>query len=337
MLELHSLESGYRDLTVLHGINLEVCTGEIVALIGANGAGKTTLAKTIAGLLPAHCGQIVFAGRSIERLSPRERIRLGMAHVPEGRQIVAALTVADNLRLGAYAQQHRLGEDGIKRRVAAVCELFAPLRERLEAAAGNLSGGQQQMLAVARALMTEPRLLILDEPSLGLAPALVAEIFRLIATLRGQGIAILLSEQNARLSLAIADRGYVIQKGRVALSGTGDELLHSTEIAERYLGVGAALGGTNRSRDEKFTTKLRALHAILICSPRLMEGGGHVCRCNGLLFTGSPLCAARAQRIQRRRKTPQAPRDHVHRLLTLISYKLINHPRIAWTCRVHAR
>ena len=263
MLELRSLESGYRDLIVLHGVSLEVRTGEIVALIGANGAGKTTLAKAIAGLLPARRGQIVFADRSIERLSPRERIRLGMAHVPEGRQIVAALTVADNLRLGAYAEQRRLGEDGIKRRVTAVCELFPHLRERLEEAAGNLSGGQQQMLAIARALMIEPRLLILDEPSLGLAPALVAEIFRLIMTLRDHGIAILLSEQNAHMSLAIADRAYVIEMGRITLAGKGSELLGRPEIAERYLGVGTAAAADPRAVEEQHARLVRGLQAIL--------------------------------------------------------------------------
>ncbi len=263
MLELRSLESGYRDLTVLHGINIEVRTGEIVALIGANGAGKTTLAKAIAGLLPVRRGQIMFAERPVERLPPRERIRLGMAHVPESRQIVAPLSVADNLRLGAYAQQHKLGEDGIKRRMAAVCDLFPPLRERLEEAAGNLSGGQQQMLAIARALMLEPRLVILDEPSLGLAPALVAEIFRLIVSLREQGIAILLSEQNAQMSLAIADRAYVIEMGRITLAGNGRELLGRPEIAERYLGVGTAAAADPRAVEAQHVRLVHGLKAIL--------------------------------------------------------------------------
>ena len=268
MLQLHDLQSGYRDLTVLHGIDLEVRSGEIVALIGANGAGKTTLAKTIAGLLAVQRGRIVFAERSLERLSPRERIRLGMAHVPEGRQIVAALTVLDNLRLGAFAQQRKLGEEGIKRRVAAVCELFPPLRERLDSMAGNLSGGQQQMLAIARALMTEPRLLVLDEPSLGLAPALVSEIFRLIVTLRERGIAILLSEQNAQMSLGVADRAYVIEMGRIALAGSGRDLLGRSEIAERYLGVGSAAAGGADASDDRHARLVQGLAAVLQRSPR---------------------------------------------------------------------
>jgi branched-chain amino acid transport system ATP-binding protein len=245
MLQLTAIEAGYRDLTVLHGIDLEVRAGEIVALIGPNGAGKTTLARTIAGLLSVRRGQIHFSGEPIERLPPWRRIRLGMAHAPEGRQVVAGLTVADNLRLGAYAVRRRRNESWTSGRIAAVCELFPVLRERLGDAAGNLSGGQQQMLAIARALMTEPKLLVLDEPSLGLAPALVADIFRLIERLRAEGIAILLSEQNAQMSLAIADRAYVIETGSIALQGSGRELLGRPEIAERYLGIGgdtAAIG-----------------------------------------------------------------------------------------------
>lgn len=240
MLQLTAIESGYRDLVVLHGIDLEVRAGEIVALIGANGAGKTTLAKTIAGLLPARRGQIQLNGTSVERLPPWARIRLGMAHAPEGRQIVAGLTVADNLRLGAYVVGRQRGEAWMRERITAVCELFTPLRERLDEAAGNLSGGQQQMLSIARALMIEPKLLVLDEPSLGLAPNLVTEIFRLIDRLRTAGIAILLSEQNAQMTLTIADRAYVIEMGRIVLQGSGRELLGRADIAERYLGVGGS-------------------------------------------------------------------------------------------------
>jgi branched-chain amino acid transport system ATP-binding protein len=246
MLELTAVEAGYRDVTVLHGIDLEVRAGEIVALIGPNGAGKTTLARTIAGLLAVRRGQIHFAGRPIERLPPWTRIRLGMAHAPEGRQVVGGLTVADNLRLGAYTLRRRRNESWIGRRIAAVCELFPQLRERLNEAAGNLSGGQQQMLAIARALMIEPKLLVLDEPSLGLAPALVAEIFRLIDRLRAKGIAILLSEQNAQMTLAIADRAYVIETGSIVLQGRGRELLGRPEIAERYLGIGGDSASANR-------------------------------------------------------------------------------------------
>jgi branched-chain amino acid transport system ATP-binding protein len=250
MLELTAVEAGYRDVTVLHGIDLEVRAGEIVALIGPNGAGKTTLARTIAGLLAVRRGQIRFAGQPIERLPPWTRIRLGMAHAPEGRQVVGGLTVADNLRLGAYALRRSRNESWISERSAAVCELFPQLRERLNETAGNLSGGQQQMLAIARALMIEPKLLVLDEPSLGLAPALVAEIFRLIDRLRASGIAILLSEQNAEMTLAIADRAYVIETGSIALQGRGRELLGRPEIAERYLGIGGDSASANRRNDE---------------------------------------------------------------------------------------
>jgi branched-chain amino acid transport system ATP-binding protein len=264
MLAIERLEAGYGDAQVLHGIDLGVAAGEIVVLIGANGAGKTTLAKVISGLLPARAGHIRFEDKAIERLSPRARIERGIVQVPEGRQIVAGLTVSENLRLGAYTQRRRLGEAGIARRTTEICAHFPVLAERLDTAAGNLSGGQQQMLAIARALMVAPRLLVLDEPSLGLAPALVGEIFRLVATLRSRGIAILLSEQNARMSLAIADRGYVIERGRVVLQGRGRELLDNPEIAQRYLGVGASAGSsTDRHADARHTRLVQGLARIL--------------------------------------------------------------------------
>jgi branched-chain amino acid transport system ATP-binding protein len=264
MLEVSGLRAGYREIEILHGIDLAVRAGEIVALIGANGAGKTTLAKTLAGLSPARAGRISFEGVAIERLGPPRRIALGMAHVPEGRQIVAGLSVADNLRLGAYIHRRRLGESGIARRIADLSRQFPALSGRLGEPAGNLSGGQQQMLAIARALMVEPRLLILDEPSLGLAPTLVAEIFRLIVSLRDQGIAILLSEQNARMSLAIADRAYVMEMGRITLQGSGGELLDSAEVAERYLGVGKSVDAADaRAADERRARLVRGLGEIM--------------------------------------------------------------------------
>jgi branched-chain amino acid transport system ATP-binding protein len=258
MLELRGIAAGYGGLSVIHDIDLSVRAGEIVTLVGANGAGKTTLVKTISGLLRAHAGQILFEGRRIETLSTRARVLLGIAQVPEGRQTFAGLTVAENLELGGFVRRKRTGED-TGQRIRDVCQRFPVLLERLHEVVANFSGGQHQMLAIARGLMASPKLLILDEPSLGLAPVLVSQIFRLIAGLRDEGVAILLSEQNARLSLAIADRGYVIEKGRVTVSGTGQELLHSADIAERYLGVGAALAATNGMRDETFTDKLRAL------------------------------------------------------------------------------
>ena len=237
MLELKRLSAGYGNDAVLHGIDLAVTKGRITALIGANGAGKSTLAKTISGLLPAQGGQILFEGTPIEALSPTARVALGIVHVPEGRQIIGSFTVEDNLRLGAYLQRRALGERGIAQRIDEVCGYFPVLKERLSGVAGNLSGGQQQMLAIARALMLRPRLIVLDEPSLGLSPALVTEIFALVGALRDRGLAVLLSEQNARMSLAMADYAYVLETGRVTLEGPGRELLARPEIAERYLGV----------------------------------------------------------------------------------------------------
>ncbi len=268
MLEISNLSAGYGEAAVLHGIELSVAKGEIVALIGANGAGKTTLAKTISGLLPARTGEIRFEGARIDRLRPRERVLLGIAQVPEGRQIIAGLTVADNLALGAYARHRSLGEAGIKARMDEVCRLFPVLSERLLGSAGNLSGGQQQMLAIARALMIRPTLLLLDEPSLGLSPTLVGEIFRLIQRLRSEGMAILLSEQNARMSLAIADRAYVVEMGRIAMKGAGQELLGRPEIAERYLGVGQAVSDQHDRRAEDRRARLAAGLA------RILPGAG---------------------------------------------------------------
>ena len=244
MLELKRVSAGYGNDAVLHGIDLGVTAGRITALIGANGAGKSTLAKTISGLLPVRDGQILFEGERIDTLSPTARVERGIVHVPEGRQIIGSFTVEDNLRLGAYLQRRALGERGIAERIDEVCGYFPVLKERLAGIAGNLSGGQQQMLAIARALMLRPRLIVLDEPSLGLSPALVTEIFALVTRLRGQGLAVLLSEQNARMSLAVADYAYVIEMGRVTLDGPGRDLLARPEIAERYLGVAPHGDGT---------------------------------------------------------------------------------------------
>ena len=263
MLAVEELEAGYGDARVLQGITLGVAAHEIVVLIGANGSGKTTLARAISGLLPVRSGRILLDGDPIERLSPRARLGRGIAQVPEGRQIVFGLTVRENLRLGAYTQRYRLGERGLAERMAEVCRHFPALLERRDALAGNLSGGQQQMLAIARALMVKPRLLVLDEPSLGLAPVLVAEIFRLIAGLRKDGLAILLSEQNARMSLAIADRAYVIEKGRVALEGTGAALLGNPEVAERYLGVGTGGASAGEGSGGRHAALVRGLARIL--------------------------------------------------------------------------
>ncbi len=261
MLEVKQLRTGYGGMDVIHGIDISVGAGEIVALVGANGAGKSTLVKTISGLMPARSGEIWFDGQRIDRLSPTARVLLGIAQVPEGRQVFGGLSVAENLRLGAYVHRHALSEADLGARMREVCELFPVLLERLGEPVANLSGGQQQMLVIARGLMAKPRLLVLDEPSLGLAPVLVADIFRLIAGLRAQGLSIVLSEQNAKLSLAIADRAYVIETGRVALAGTGQELLASPEVAERYLGVGHAVSVADAPRHAQLVARLKAIFA----------------------------------------------------------------------------
>ncbi len=258
MLEVRRLSAGYGGQRVIHDIDLSVGAGEIVTLVGANGAGKSTLLKTISGLLAPRAGSILLEGQDIARRSPRERVQLGIAHVPEGRGVFAGLSIAENLRLGAYVWHRSRGDDSMGERMAGVCKRFPVLLERLHQPAGTLSGGQQQMLAIARGLMARPRCLLLDEPSLGLSPLLVADIFRLIASLRAQGLAILLSEQNARMSLAIADRAYVLETGRVVLVGAGRELLGRPEIAERYLGVGKAVATLGERRHASLVAGLRA-------------------------------------------------------------------------------
>lgn len=236
LLELKAVSVGYGHNRVLQNVNLTLERGEIVTLLGANGAGKSTLAKSISGLLRTETGTILLDGEPIETLSPAERLRRGIAHVPEGRQIFAGMTVAENLDLGAYAAS----ESDHAERLESVSALFPVLHERSMDVAGNFSGGQQQMLAIARGLMSKPKILILDEPSLGVAPLLVNEIFRLIVSLRAQGISVLLAEQNARQALSIADRGYVFENGKITLSGSSKDLLNLPEIAERYLGMGSA-------------------------------------------------------------------------------------------------
>jgi branched-chain amino acid transport system ATP-binding protein len=254
LLELKSVSVGYGRNRVLENVDLTLERGEIVTLLGANGAGKSTLVKSISGLLRAETGVILLDGEPIETLPPAERLRRGIAHVPEGRQIFAGMTVAENLELGAYASS-KLDHAG---RLVSVWALFPVLRERMQDLAGNFSGGQQQMLAIARGLMSKPKILLLDEPSLGIAPLLVSEIFRLIVALRAQGITILLAEQNARQALSIADRGYVFENGKITLSGRSKELLNSPEIAERYLGMGSATE-VSGSASAALAGKLRAV------------------------------------------------------------------------------
>ena len=260
-LEIRELSSGYGAIQVLRGVNLTVNDGEMVALVGANGAGKTTLLKTISGLVAARNGSIVFGATTVHTLAPVARVRLGLAHVPEGRQVFNDLTVRENLELGAYTRLRSMSTAQFDERLKEVCRIFPALEEKMELPAGGLSGGQQQMLAIGRGLMSNPQVLLLDEPSLGLSPVLVSEIFRVLSSLRELGVAILLAEQNAKLSLAIADRGYVIETGKIVREGTGSELLNSSDIMERYLGVGVSNINVDRADkdEEELTRKLAAI------------------------------------------------------------------------------
>jgi len=260
-LEIKDLSAGYGAIQVLRGVNLTVNDGEMVALVGANGAGKTTLLKTISGLVAARHGSIMLGDTALHKLAPVNRVRMGLAHVPEGRQVFSDLSVRENLELGAYTRLKKFTADQLAERIKDVCGIFPALEEKMELPAGGLSGGQQQMLAIGRGLMSNPALLLLDEPSLGLSPVLVSEIFRVLRSLRETGVAILLAEQNAKLSLAIADRGYVIETGKIVREGTGADLLASSDIMERYLGVGVSNINVARDADEEELT--RKLAAIL--------------------------------------------------------------------------
>ncbi len=253
MLELRALSAGYGRVEVLRQVSLRIAPGEVVALVGANGAGKSTLVKAVSGLLRPTAGAVLLDGAPIHLLPVAERVRRGIVHVPEGRQVFAGLTARENLRLGAY-----LDPRDMDARIADACASFPDVAARLDAPAGAFSGGQQQMLAIARGLMARPRLLLLDEPSLGLSPMLVADVFRLIAALRTRGVAVLLAEQNARAALAIAGRGLVIENGRVAMEGTGRELLDSPEVAARYLGTGAATAVSDEE-SRRLAAQLRTL------------------------------------------------------------------------------
>ncbi|TAK37704.1 MAG: ABC transporter ATP-binding protein [Betaproteobacteria bacterium] len=233
MLEVRALASRYGRIPALKGIDLEVHEGELVALVGANGAGKTTLLRVISGVLPASAGCVLFGGEDITRFAPDRRVRRGIVQVPEGRQVFGPLSVEDNLLLGAYTRPRTESAAGLEQAYA----LFPALAERRHQPAGTLSGGQQQMLAMGRALMARPRLLLLDEPSMGLAPRLVAEVFATVSTLKNSGTTIFLVDQNARAALAIAERAYVIETGQITLSGSGAELLASEKVQAAYLGL----------------------------------------------------------------------------------------------------
>jgi len=236
MLSVQSLRAGYGKIEVLHDVGITIDEGRIVTLIGANGAGKTTLLKTISGLIRPTAGDIAFQGKSIARMPAHKIANLGISHVPEGRAILKRMTVIDNLRMGAYMRNDATIEEDI----AAVFARFPALAARRDQMAAILSGGEQQMLAIGRALVARPRLLLLDEPSLGLAPKFITLIFQTLRELKAEGKTILLVEQNARKALQIADNAYVMERGRIVLSGTGEALLNMPEVRRTYLGQDAA-------------------------------------------------------------------------------------------------
>jgi branched-chain amino acid transport system ATP-binding protein len=232
VLQFRGITSHYGRIQALHGIDLDVCAGQLVALVGANGAGKTTLLRTLSGVQPASAGSITLFGQDITRLAPEKRVRLGICQVPEGRQVFGPMSIEDNLRLGAYTRRDAEIASDLERMYG----IFPILKDKRALPAGTLSGGQQQMLAMARALMGRPKLLLLDEPSMGLAPLLVEEIFRVVKRLKSEGMTIFLVEQNAHAALAIADIGYVIEAGHTILTGPGPELLRNEKVKAAYLG-----------------------------------------------------------------------------------------------------
>jgi branched-chain amino acid transport system ATP-binding protein len=233
MLSVEGLRSRYGRIEVLHGVDLEVGSGEIVTVVGANGAGKTTLLRCISGVQPASGGAIIFRGEALKAIPAHRRVGLGLSQSPEGRLIFTNLTVEENLRLGAYL----FADERVERDMADAFAMFPILKEKRNLPAGGLSGGQQQMLAIGRALMARPACLLLDEPSMGLAPILVAQIFDVVKNLKSLGVTVLLVEQNAYAALRIADRGYVMETGRISISGSAEELIADPRIREAYLGI----------------------------------------------------------------------------------------------------
>jgi branched-chain amino acid transport system ATP-binding protein len=233
MLEINNLSVNYGGIQALQNVSLNVNEGEVVTLIGANGAGKTTTLRTISRLVTPKSGQIIYNGKDITNLNPDQIVQVGIAHSPEGRRVLARQTVLDNLELGAFVRSDRWG---IKADIEKQFQIFPRLGERRDQLAGTLSGGEQQMLAIARAVMSRPKLLLLDEPSLGLAPQIVREIFKTISNLNQVGVTILLVEQNATLALQHADRGYVMESGEIAISGKASDLLIDERVRQAYLG-----------------------------------------------------------------------------------------------------
>ena len=234
LLEVRAASAGYGEVRILQGVSLDVAESSITALLGSNGAGKTTLMRALAGLLPLDGGRIVFADTRIDSTAPHERVARGIALVPEGRLIFPEFSVEENLRAGGIVRRARAAA---QTRIAEMFALFPRLRERRRQAGGTLSGGEQQMLAIARGLMSDPRLLLLDEPSLGLAPAVAAEMFEMILRIRARGVSVFIVEQDIHATLAIADSAYVLENGRIALAGTGAALLEDPSVKEAYLGL----------------------------------------------------------------------------------------------------
>ncbi|MHB0975962.1 MAG: ABC transporter ATP-binding protein [Candidatus Aquicultorales bacterium] len=234
MLKVENLSTAYGHVQVLNNVSIEVGEGELVTIIGANGAGKTTLLAAVSRLVGTGGGRICFEGRDITRCTPEKVVKLGVGQVPAGRQLFPNMSVIDNLRLGAYARRAKKTE--VSADLSRVFEVFPVLGERKEQHAGTLSGGEQQMLAVARTLMSKPKVMLLDEPSMGLAPLVIKNIFNVLLDLHKEGLTILLVEQDARLALSLADRGYVLQNGEVVLSDTGKNLLANDEVQEIYFG-----------------------------------------------------------------------------------------------------
>ena len=233
MLEIKDLEVYYGMIQAIKGVSFEVNEGEVIALIGANGAGKTTILHTVTGLLEAKSGSVTFDGKNITKVPAHKIVSMGMAHVPEGRRVFANLTVLQNLRMGAYTRKDK---DEIEETLKTVYQRFPRLEERQNQLAGTLSGGEQQMLAMGRALMSHPRIILMDEPSMGLSPIFVNEIFNIIQEVRASGTTVLLVEQNAKKALSISDRAYFLETGKIVLEGDAEELLNNDSIKKAYLG-----------------------------------------------------------------------------------------------------
>lgn len=235
MLSLKNISVKYGSFTAVHDINIRVNEGEIVVLLGSNGAGKSTTFRTISGLSKPSEGEILFQGKSLNKVSADKIVQLGIGQCPEGRNLFPAMTVQENLKMGAFV--HRRKKDEIKKSLGHVYELFPILRDKKDDAAGSLSGGQQQMLAIGRALMSKPKLMLLDEPSVGLAPLIVEQMFEVIEQINREGTTILLAEQNANAALKIADKGYVFENGSIVLQGTSEELFANDEVRKAYIGA----------------------------------------------------------------------------------------------------